>query len=416
MYLKYYGDILSKVKELLEDNELIETIMEKYDKKTETKAEYAVNRKKRILELLNMANVSEADYIVALSYSRVGYSYHQKRDIDEIYINSYNPEWLRAWDGNIDIQPCFDFFGVITYVTEYFSKDDTGTMEIIKNVIESNPDDTTRDKMRKVASAFLTHRQIGEAEAFYKLLPDLLLKNSNVTCKWLFIGNQTDKYKRMKRADENEDDKAKKHLIKIDGVEGLWYEQPDMLSKYKRRPDALERICYTHFGKMIKSSGGLNSNEDSNEKGPDEEEHEDTDSDDEDSDEEDPEMKFHYVITEDDELSDEIPRFIKLKDPFPKENPIMQKRSRPAAVRFHKPNKDNNPHKYFLFELMHYIPFRDEVEEFRPDDQEFIENLYMRNEERIRKIKSKVMEHLESVEEARYYVEEATKKLNLELE
>ena len=119
----------------------------------------------------------------------------------------------------------------------------------------------------------------------------------------------------------------------------------------------------------------MNSNEDSNEKGPDEEEHEDADSDDEDSDEEDPEMKFHYVITEDDELSDEIPRFIKLKDPFPKENPIMQKRSRPAAVRFHKPNKDNNPHKYFLFELMHYIPFRDEVEEFRPDDHEFIENL-----------------------------------------
>ena len=26
----------------------------------------------------------------------------------------------------------------------------------------------------------------------------------------------------------------------------------------------------------------------------------------------------------------------------------MQKRTRPAAVRFHKPNKDNNPHNYFL--------------------------------------------------------------------
>ena len=86
---------------------------------------------------------------MALSYSRAGYSYHQKRDIDEIYINSYNPEWLRAWDGNIDIQPCFDFFGVITYVTEYFSKDDTGTVEVLKQVIENNPDDTAREKMKK---------------------------------------------------------------------------------------------------------------------------------------------------------------------------------------------------------------------------------------------------------------------------
>ena len=32
MNLKYYADILGKVKELLEDNELLKTIMEKYDK------------------------------------------------------------------------------------------------------------------------------------------------------------------------------------------------------------------------------------------------------------------------------------------------------------------------------------------------------------------------------------------------
>ena len=77
MNLKYYSDILNKVKALLEDNELIETIMNKYDKKTETKVEYETNRKKRILELLSLANVSEGDYITALNYSRVGYSYHQ---------------------------------------------------------------------------------------------------------------------------------------------------------------------------------------------------------------------------------------------------------------------------------------------------------------------------------------------------
>ena len=124
-----------KVKELLEDDELIESIMKKYEKKTEKKEEYNTNRNKRILELWNVAQVSESDYLMALSYSRASYSYHQKRDIDEIYINSYNPEWLRAWDGNIDIQPCLDFFGVITYVTEYFSKDDTGTLEVLKQVI-----------------------------------------------------------------------------------------------------------------------------------------------------------------------------------------------------------------------------------------------------------------------------------------
>ena len=85
--------------------------------------------------------------------------------------------------GNIDIQPCFDFFAIITYVTEYFTKDETGTMQILQEVIDNNPEDSTRDKMKKLASTFMSHRQIGEAEGFYKLLPDLLLKNSNVACQ-----------------------------------------------------------------------------------------------------------------------------------------------------------------------------------------------------------------------------------------
>ena len=94
--LKYYRETLQKVRELLDDKELIKSIMEKYDKKTETKETYEINRKKRILELLKVAEVSESDYITALSYQRLGYSYHQKRDIDEIYINSYDPEWILA--------------------------------------------------------------------------------------------------------------------------------------------------------------------------------------------------------------------------------------------------------------------------------------------------------------------------------
>ena len=93
---------------------------------------------------------------------------------------------------------------------------------------------------------------------------------------------------------------------------------------------------------------------------------------------------------------------------------MMQKRSRPVAIRFHKANFNNNPHKYFLSELMLYIPFRDEEVDFKPYDTDALEKIYLENEERIKSIKGKVMEYLESVEEARYYVEEALEKLNLE--
>ena len=82
MNLKYYAEILAKVKEVLEDEEIIDSIMVKYNKKEETKEEYEINRKKRILELLAVAEVSESDYFEALSYSRAGYSVRLKRDLD----------------------------------------------------------------------------------------------------------------------------------------------------------------------------------------------------------------------------------------------------------------------------------------------------------------------------------------------
>ena len=108
-----------------------------------------------------------------------------------------------------------------------------------------------------------------------------------------------------------------------------------MLSKYKRRPDNIEEMVSSHFGKIMKT-GRLNiSVEDS----PDAEKY-DSESDDEDyenlSEDEDPNEKFHFIITESDKRGEEIPNIIKLKDPFPKENPFMRNISFPAALRFHK--------------------------------------------------------------------------------
>ena len=65
-----------------------------------------------------------------------------------------------------------------------------------------------------------------------------------------------------------------------------------------------------------------------------------------DDDSEDPNAKFHYIITEEDTLGPEIPKFTKLKSTLPNENPIQYRRSFPAALRFHKVNRDNHPHKF----------------------------------------------------------------------
>ena len=140
----------------------------------------------------------------------------------------------------------------------------------------------------------------------------------------------------MKKVTDDSD--TNENLIKLEGVEGLWYEQPDMLSKYKRRPNSLEQICSTHFAKMARSGGKVKFVRDVNGIGPDEEEFEsDSDNESEKYENEDLYTKFNFIMTDNDEQTIEIPRIFKLRETLPGENPIMQRRSFPAA-RFHKVN------------------------------------------------------------------------------
>ena len=61
--------VLEKVKDLLDDNDLIEKIMNKYDKENETEFEYKENLKRRIDELLEIAGTSYEEYKKAIQCS-----------------------------------------------------------------------------------------------------------------------------------------------------------------------------------------------------------------------------------------------------------------------------------------------------------------------------------------------------------
>ena len=83
---------LKKVREVLEDEKALEEIWEKVPEKGNTVEEYETNRSLRIREMLKKAGVAEDLYYMALQYSPKGYVVVQKRDLDEIMVNSYNKE------------------------------------------------------------------------------------------------------------------------------------------------------------------------------------------------------------------------------------------------------------------------------------------------------------------------------------
>ena len=384
-----FNKILKDVKELLCDEEVIQKIMADFNKDEESKEEYLRNRELRIKRLLFMAGLkSEEDlelYTRALKSTRGGYNIIMERDIDEVFVNSYNPEWILAWNGNMDLQVCLDYFAVITYITEYYSKDDSGTMQILIDAMKNAECDSLKEKMALMMHTFLTHRQMGEAEAVYKLLPDFHFKDSNLST--IFFPNcpREDRSKFLMRVD---DKPQFSHLptVKIEGRDGVYIEKYDIISKYERRGEnVLVLICPSHFMKMYEPSW-KKPKETNNHKNK---------------------SKFHFVMSKDENQGEYLPDYLTLSNPYPNEPPYMKKRKFPAALRFHKINSKKNAEKYFFSECLLYTPFKKEEEIMARINSLNGDFTQLQND--IKKVKAQVMEHLESNEEARLFVEEALK-------
>ena len=63
-----------------------------------------------------------AKYHQLLGYSLKGFTVVLKRDISEVMVNNFNSEWLYIWNSNLDISPVFDFYAVVTYISDYYMK------------------------------------------------------------------------------------------------------------------------------------------------------------------------------------------------------------------------------------------------------------------------------------------------------
>ena len=194
--------VLDSVLEVLEDTNILESIMANFDKENEDITTYRTNRKIRIMKVLECAQVSPEDYVVALKESsRKGVNVILARDIDELNVNNYNPECLLAWNGNIDWSPVFDFFAVTTYVTEYFTKDESGTSKFLAEASKQINVLPIKDKKRCIKNVFLTHRQMGLFESFVKILPEMKLKDSNISTVFVPLGKKEEISRYLIRAD-----------------------------------------------------------------------------------------------------------------------------------------------------------------------------------------------------------------------
>ena len=422
-----FSKILKDVRAILDDDETIKKILDEYpNRRNEKREEYVKNREKRIKKVLNLAGLKTEEeyglYIAALETRTSGYSIILQRDLDEMYVNSYNPEWARAWNGNHDLQICLDYFAVITYITEYYTKDDTGTMTLLLEALKNSDCEDLRDKMRLLMNTYISARQMGEAEALFKIFPDFHLKDSNVTTVFVPVSRRENRSKFLVKVDENKNYNGQAKL-KINGREGFYVEKYDVVSKFERKEDGMEDISFSHFAKMYGPSwkykecdaneNVVDDSDDENELDfSNDEEVENLEYEEANEDE-----KFDFCMKCRNDPSDpkherckiirgkKLKKYIKLKNPFPGEAPYMKKRKHPAVLRFHKFKQDTHPSDYFFSEALLYKPFSSETEL-----ENIIKNLTDSeldvHNKQIQCVKEQVMEHLDGVSEARYFAEE----------
>ena len=93
---------------------------------------------------------------------------------------------------------------------------------------------------------------MGNAEATYKLIPDLKLKMSNVTCKFVATGPKEERSVMWCKATEEQLNAGVLEAVKLENHEGYWYQKADLWSKYLRRPEELETMCFAQFVKMYR--------------------------------------------------------------------------------------------------------------------------------------------------------------------
>ena len=152
-------------------------------------------------------------------------------------------------------------------INNFHFQDSTGLTEVLKTAVKQLGDDKDmRQKCNEMASIFLSHRQIGEVEAIYKLCAHMKLAYSSVAT--IFVPTEP---KGQRRQFLQRQDPESGQGFKVEDKEGLFIEKLDLISKYERRklvtneedelqPDeeeaeTLERLCLCQYVKMYEGRG-----------------------------------------------------------------------------------------------------------------------------------------------------------------
>ncbi len=256
-------------------------------------------------------------------------------------------------------------------------KDESGTTKLLQEASKQKSA-SFKEKMRFLSQTFLTHREMGESEAIYRLFPNLHLSESNVTCIFVSTGFPHERSRFLKRIEENQTDK--RNSITLQEYEGEYQLATSIHEKYSGRPLALKHICLAQFaiwydtlsdakGKKLSFINGVTSLS---------------------------VMEDQKILSWCKKYETQLPLHIKLAGG---KLGYMKLRTFPKVLRIHKFKLNTTPHDFFYSELLLYRPWHTETELFA-DNFTKCHNLYWEtNPQQLQEPMTEQKSYLEQVKE-----------------
>ena len=326
-------------------------------------------------EFLLSIGISLDDYEKCLKVSQKGKCIILKRTLKERYVNNYHPYFLLAWFANCDFQFCMDSYAVVTYISDYLSKDDTGLTKILREALKEASGNDEFDRLNYLKKIYFTHRQVCLSEAVYRLLSTLDLKGSNIGTKFIQTGFPKNRssylMKVTKPEDEDNEDlqdtenfcDVKEDIpFKVSGKDGKYIKVKSMHSKYSERPNSLDKMCFAEFCSLYQSC-----------------------------------QAPKELPTEGDEGN---PSKIQLQS-----GKFMRLRNERLVLQIHASDRKESLHEEAYSEMLLFLPWRNEEEDLFLKSEKFCLRLYKENEALVLHNKLSVFPYREAICDMRDFLE-----------
>ena len=132
------------------------------------------------VEILRVTQITHSQFEKCLAILAKRNTPYLKRRVKDQWVNNYNPDLIRCWNGNMDIQYILDPFAATIYMLSYLTKSEREMGDLLRSAQrearEGNTDAVS--ELKKLGSVYLQHREISVMGAIY-LICSMPLKQSS---------------------------------------------------------------------------------------------------------------------------------------------------------------------------------------------------------------------------------------------